>query len=390
MNPDTNTLMPSTTLRQEVLRKARRLVVKVGSQLLTSPRGGLDLESMRRISDQVAELLRRGIDVTLVSSGAISTGMGVLNLPRKPKDIGALQAVAAVGQIGLMDRWHELFGRHSIEVAQILLTREDVENRKRYLNIRNCIAELHRIGALPIINENDTVSVDEIRLGDNDILAAMVTNALPADALVILSVVDGLHDAQGAVVEIVRDVAAVRAMVGGHKSEMGSGGMGTKLEAARMVTDAGEVAVIASGREPDVLLRLIEGEKLGTVFVPATRKLPSRRRWIGQAVRPSGTIVVDDGAARAIAHDGRSLLASGITEVVGVFEKGDIVVVRDGRGLELARGLINYDSTEARAILGKRSSQFEKLLGRKAYDEVIHRNNMVIAQPETRNPEQIA
>jgi glutamate 5-kinase len=372
--------MASTVLRQQVLCKARRLVVKVGSQLLAHPKGGLDLACMKAIADQVAELDRRGVDVTLVSSGAISTGLGVLKMPRKPKDIAALQAVAAVGQIGLMDRWHELFGRRGIEVAQILLTRDDVEHRKRYLNIRNCIAELHRIHALPIINENDSVSVDEIRLGDNDILAAMVANALPADALVLLSVVDGLHDPSGGVVDIVHDVAAARAMAGEHKSTLGSGGMKTKLEAARMVTDAGEVAVIANGREKDVLLRLVAGEKLGTVFVPATRKLPSRRRWIGQAVRPAGTIVVDDGAAKAVARDGRSLLATGITQVVGVFEKGDVVVVRDGRGMEIARGLINYHSDEARAIMGKRSSQFEKVLGRKAYDEVIHRDNLVVSQ----------
>ncbi len=374
--------MPSEELRHEILRSARRVVVKVGSQLLTSSEGGLDIASVGRIAGQIAALVKRGYSLTLVSSGAISTGLGVLKMPRKPKDIGVLQAVAAAGQIGLMDRWHESFARHGLEVAQILLTRDDIENRKRYLNIRNCITELHGLGVVPIVNENDTVSVDEIRLGDNDILAALLTNALPADVLVLLTVVDGLLAPDGSVLDVVPDVNTVRGFAGRHKSMMGSGGMQTKLEAARMVTSAGEVAFIANGRADHVLERLVEGRNIGTIFLPAKKKLPSRRRWISHAVRPNGRVVVDDGAARALSHGHKSLLASGITQVAGVFEKGDIVAVCDSQGHELARGLTNYDSGEVQAIMGKKSSQFEKLLGRKAYDEVIHRDNLVVTHSE--------
>lgn len=366
---------------RQLLRGVKRVVVKLGSQMLTRHvGGGIDTASLGHIAEQTAQLVSRGIGVTIVSSGAISTGLGELKLTRKPKDIAALQAVASVGQIGLMDRWHDAFARHGLPVAQILLTRDDVENRKRYLNIRNCIIELHRIGAVPIINENDTVSVDEIRLGDNDILAALVANALPADLLVLLSVVDGLHASDGNVVRLVQDVALVRSYAGDHKSAMGSGGMQTKLEAARIVTGAGEYAVIANGRDKNVLLRLLEGQEVGTLFVPASRKLPSRSRWIGHAVRPSGVMVVDDGAAQAVARGRKSLLSSGVIQVTGVFEKGDIVVIRDPKGRELARGLTNYDSEEARAIMGMRSSQFEKVLGRKAYDEVVHRDNLVLTE----------
>ena len=372
--------MPSTALRQEVLTTARRLVVKVGSQLLTNRRGGLDARYMRRIGNQLAELIDRGYQITLVSSGSIAVGCKVLGLAERPREIDALQAVAAVGQSGLMKRWGGIFASHKIEVAQMLLTRGDFEDRNRYLNIRNCIGELHHIPAVPIVNENDTVAVDELRLGDNDILAAMVAGAIRADALILLSVVDGVNDAAGNPLEMVNDPVEARELVLEERSALGSGGMETKLEAARMVTEAGEIAVVANGREKDVLHRLVAGEKLGTVFVPARRKLPSRRRWIGSAVRPSGALAVDDGAARALIEKKKSLLATGITNVVGRFEKGDVVVIRDRRGREIARGLINYTAEETRTLMGKRSSQFEKLLGRRAYDEIVHRDNLVATQ----------
>ncbi len=372
--------MPSTELRNTVLTQARRLVVKVGSQLLTDPAGGLDVAFMRQLATQMATLIGRGYNLTLVSSGAIAAGRHMLGLKKRPTDIGTLQAVAAVGQSRLMQTWHEAFEPHKLHVAQVLLNRDDFEDRTRYLNLRNCITELHRVGALPIVNENDTVSVDEIRLGDNDVLGAMLANAIRAEALVLLTVVNGLQDAQGQVVDLIRDATAARALVESRKSSLGSGGMQTKLEAGRMMTDAGEIAVIASGREPDVLLRITAGEKLGTVFTPADRKLRSRHRWIGHTVRPAGTVVVDDGAAAAVAQRGKSLLASGITKVTGNFEKGDVVAVHNAAGAEVARGLSNYNADEARIIMGKKSSQFEKLLGRQAYDEVIHRDNMVVGR----------
>lgn len=374
--------MPSTALRNDVLAQAKRVVVKVGSQLLTDPQGGVDTAFMRRIAGQIAKLKAAGKDVTLVSSGSIAVGRQTLNMAKRPKGVGVLQAVAAVGQSGLMSQWVACFAKHDLNVAQMLVTRGDFEDRQRYLNIRNCLAELHGIGAVPIINENDTVSVEELSLGDNDVLAAMVTNALPADALVMLTVVDGLYDHDGEIVEIVDDLKVAAGMVGEHKSDMGKGGMHTKIEAARMVTGAGEVAVIASGRAKDVLTRLFDGEKEGTIFVPAKNKRTARLRWIHDAVRPSGTLVVDAGAAKALTARHKSLLATGITRVSGRFKKGDVVkiVVEDNGRKEIARGVINYDAAEAKLIMGKRSSQFEKILGRSAYDVVVHCDNLVVIE----------
>lgn len=371
--------MPSTTLRNSVVTQARRIVVKLGTALLTDKAGQLDEAYVHRIASQMAAINQRGIEVVVVSSGAVGVGTRALGLDARPTDVSMIQAVAAVGQSGLMSQWRQAFEPHGLRVAQMLVTREDFENRTRYLNIRNCISELHSLKAVPIINENDTVSVDEIRFGDNDVLAALVAHAIRADLLVILSVVDGLKDAQGHVLEIVQDVIEARSLIQRGKTTFGTGGMETKLEAARIVTDAGEVAVIANGRADDVLLRLMEGQKVGTVFVPASRKLDSRSRWIGMTVRPVGTLTVDDGAARALASHQVSLLAIGITEITGQFEQGDVVIVRDQRGRELARGLTNYDSRECRKIMGHKSDEFESLLGRRAYEEVIHRDHMVLA-----------
>jgi len=370
--------MPSTELRQTVLSEARRLVVKIGSQLLTDDAGKLDTTTATALGHEVAQLIERGYDITLVSSGSIAVGRAALALEQRPSDIGVLQAVAAVGQTGLMDLWRDVFAEHDLRVAQMLLNRDDFEDRKRYLNIRNCLGELHAMRVVPIVNENDTVSVDEIRLGDNDVLSALVTNALPADALILLSVVDGVRNPEGQVVEIVENVYDATQWITGKTSDHGTGGMETKLEAVRLVTDAGEIAVIAGGREPQVLSRLLGGEKLGTVFVPAGRKMASRLRWISQTVRPAGVLVVDEGAVRAVVDKHKSLLAVGITEVVGQYDKGDVVVVRDSRGREVARGLINYTAEETRAIMGRRSEEFSQLLCHNAYDEVVHRDNLVV------------
>jgi len=370
--------MPSTELRQSVIRQATRIVVKLGTQLLTDAHGRLDEAYLAQVAEQIVALRQLGIDVTIVSSGAVGVGCKALNLDDRPTDVAAIQAVAAVGQSGLMSQWYDAFKPHGIQVAQMLLTRSDFEDRQRYLNIRNCIGELHDLGAVPIINENDTVSVEEIRFGDNDILAALVTNSLRADMLVILSVVDGLLDEAGQRIEIVQDVLDARALVLAEKSRLGTGGMDTKLEAARLVTDAGEVAVVANGRDEKVLIRLLDAQNVGTVFVPANRKLDSKSRWIGMTVRPTGTIVIDDGAVKALTENGTSLLAIGMVDITGRFEKGDVAVIRDQRGREVARGLINYDSRECRLIMGKRTDEFEQLLGRRAYDEVIHRDNMVL------------
>lgn len=370
-------------LRQKILPNVTSLVVKVGTQLLTNVKGEFDGHLMEQLSADIAYLMKKGIEVTLVSSGSVGVGRDELGLDARPTDIGMLQAVAAVGQCGLINQWRHYFARHNLKVAQMLLNRDDFDQRNRYLNIRNCIGALHELNAVPIVNENDTVSVDEIRFGDNDVLAAQVTNALCAEVLVMLTVVDGLMDEKGVVQDVVDDVVVARNMVSTERSHLGSGGMFTKLEAARMVTDAGEVGVIANGREPNVLRKILAGESAGTVFVPATRKLLSRERWISLTKRPAGVIIIDDGAAEALKRNGSSLLATGIVEVTGRFEKGDLVVIRDNRGREIARGLINYDGVESRKIMGRQSDDFNNILDRPSYKEVIHRDNLVLTRTES-------
>lgn len=372
--------MPSTQLRQTVLAAARHIVVKVGTQLLTDVRGGLNLAFIASLASQVAELRQRGYEVTVVSSGAIGAGLVELGLKKRPTDIADLQAVAAVGQRRLMTHMHEAFEKHHLKVGQVLLTRNDFDDRVRYLNIRNCVGHLHRINCIPIVNENDTVAVDELRFGDNDQLAAMMCNAVHADALILLSVVDGLLDMDNGStrIDLVDDINAVLGKARQEKSALGSGGMGSKLTAARIVTEAGRIAVIADGRNEPVLLRLFGGEKLGTVFAPAKKKLSSRSRWIGLTKRPAGSITVDDGAAEAILTGGKSLLPSGITDATGSFDRGDVITVRNHAGDEIARGLTNYSVDDTRAIMGKKSSQIEKLLGRPGFSEVIHRDNLVV------------
>ena len=376
--------MPSTKLRQNVLGQAKKVVVKLGSQLLamSGDAAGLDAAYLSHIAAQVATLRQGGREVTLVSSGAIAAGCLELGLKKRPRDVAALQAVAAVGQRLLMTQLHTAFTKHDLHVGQLLLTRNDFDDRLRYLNIRNCVAQLHQQNCIPVVNENDTVAVEEIRFGDNDQLAALMCNALRADALVLLTVVDGLLDADGHCMELVENIASVKSLVSSETSATGTGGMSSKLDAAGRVMEAGELAVIANGRTDNVLLRLFNGEKLGTIFVPAKRKLDSRQRWISLTKRPGGKIIIDDGAAAALQHRGKSLLAIGVVDVQGNFERGDVIVVQDKAGNELARGITNYAGDEVRLIAGKRSNQFEKLLGRSAYDEVIHRDHLVVTPAE--------
>ena len=376
--------MPSIDLRQTVLSTARRIVVKLGTQLLSDTDGALDVRYLRDVARQVAELRRRKIEVTLVASGAIGAGRMELKMAKRPTDVADLQAVAAVGQPRLMVHMHRAFAKFGLIPAQLLLTRGDFDDRLRFLNIRNCIMHLHRYGCVPILNENHTVAVEEIealRLGENDLLAAMICNALRADALILLTVVDGLQDAHGRRMDLVDDIQRALTTIRTPPSRLGKGGMAAKVHAARLVTGAGEIAVIANGREPDVLLRLMDAEPVGTVFVPAARKLDSRRRWIGLTKRPVGTITIDAGAVNALGRRGKSLLASGIIALTGNFQRGEVVLVREMQGHEVARGLTNYDAAELHLIKGKRSNQFEKILGRPAFSEVIHRDNMVVASP---------
>ncbi len=374
--------MPSTQIRQTALAGSRRIVVKLGTALLagTNPSkvGGLDPQYLASIADQVAALRDDGRELTLVSSGAIGAGCAVLGLTRRPRDVAELQAMAAVGQRQLMRRFHEVFASHGLEVAQLLLTRGDFDDRTRFLNVRNCVQRLHGYGCVPIANENDTVAVEEIRLGDNDRLSALLCNAIGADLLVLLSVIDGLMDHEGRRVDLVRDLNEANSYVRMDKTAFGSGGMGSKLEAARVVTEAGRVVVIANGREPRVLERLLGGEALGTVFMPRQRKLGARDRWIGLTRRPAGAVTVDAGAVGALRDRGTSLLAIGISAATGDFERGQVIAVLGPDGVEVARGLSNYSRDEVEQIKGKRSNQFVKILGREAYAEVIHRDNLVV------------
>jgi glutamate 5-kinase len=344
-------------IRQQYLASVRTAVIKLGTQLLSDKEGQLDAAFIETVADQIALLRQRGIRVAVVSSGAIGAGLRELNLPKRPTDLAKLQAVAAVGQRRLMDVWAAAFARHKLPVAQILLTREDVDERGRFLNLRNTIGAIHELGAVPIINENDTVSTDElarISFGDNDILAAVVAHALRADLLVLLSVVDGILDADGNPVRLVESVEAARELVRTEKSALGKGGFNSKLEAARQVTEFGEVMVVANGRMTDVLPRLLGGEELGTLFAPAGKKISSRSRWIGSA-RPAGTVVVDDGAVKALVEKNKSLLPAGVMRVEGNFERGDVVTIVSSDGAAIARGLVDA-----------------------AYDEVVHRDNLVL------------
>ncbi len=370
--------MPSTQLRQEALKAAKRVVVKVGTALLTKAGGALDTARIGRLVRQVAELRNRGCEVTIVSSGAIGAGMGLVGIKTRPRDVAKLQALAATGQAALMQVYERFFSRYGLHAAQLLLTRSDVDNRLRYLNIRNTLANLQELNAVPIINENDPVAVEEIRFGENDVLSAMVAILVEADVLVILTVVDGLL-ADGQVVEMVEQVdEGVFALVNGKKSALGSGGMTTKLEAMRMVTDAGAVAAIANGRTQNILLRLLAGEKLGTVFVPATQRMPARDRWIRMVARPAGKVQVDAGAVKALVAGNKSLLPIGVVAVTGRFQRGDVVQIVSPQGCELARGLVNYSSEELGQIKGLRSSKIAQALGAAPYEEAVHRDNLVI------------
>jgi glutamate 5-kinase len=279
-----------------------------------------------------------------------------------------------------MDIWAEAFKPHKLPVAQILLTREDIDERTRFLNLRNTIAAVHELQAIPIINENDTISTAElvkITFGDNDILAATVAHALRANLLVLLTVVDGVLDAEGKSVRTIASADAAKDLVRAEKSALGRGGMDSKVQAARMVTDAGEAMIVAHGRMPQILLRLLDGEEIGTLFIPAGKKRSSRSRWIG-SVRPAGAIIVDDGAAKALCEQNRSLLPAGVKQVSGEFARGDIVSVELADGTLIARGLSNYSSTDIERIRGRKTTEVRELLAESAYDEVIHRDNLVV------------
>jgi len=375
-----DTVSATTTVdRKALLARVRSVVIKIGTNALSDEKGHLDTAVIAHLAEQVAGLKARGIRVTLVSSGAIGAGVTELGLAGRPKDLPMLQATASVGQSILMNLFGGAFRPHGLFVGQILITRGDFEDRGRYLNLRNCIHALQKAGCVPIVNENDSVAVAEIRFGDNDLIAAQVTNLLRADLLILLSVVDGLLDANGRTVPVVKDVEDAAGNVDGKmKSIGGSGGMGSKLFAAGTVRTAGEPVMIANGKRKNVISDLMNGAETGTLIVPATKRLSSRSRWIGLTAKTKGTLVVDDGAARALKAN-KSLLASGIVKAEGDFESGDAVLVTTKEGVAIGRGLTNYGRGDVEIIRGHKSAEFSGLLKAETYyDEVIHRDDLVL------------
>jgi len=370
----------------ELLRSARRIVVKVGSSLVTNEGRGIDAEAVGNWCRQLATLSAQGREVVMVSSGAIAEGMKRLGWKTRPTELHELQAAAAVGQMGLAQTYETQLALHGMGSAQVLLTHADLADRERYLNARSTLLTLLQLRVIPVINENDTVVNDEIKFGDNDTLGALVANLVEADALVILTDQRGLYAADPRKVPDARFIdeaaagdPALELMAGGAGSAIGRGGMLTKILAAKRAAGSGAGTVIAWGREPDVLLRLAAGEAIGTALLAGTPKLAARKQWMADHLQLRGAVVVDDGAVGKLRDEGKSLLPIGVTEVEGDFRRGDVIAVRSAAGLEIARGLANYASTEARLIARKPSSQIAGLLGFANEPELIHRDNMVLS-----------
>ena len=368
-----------------LLVQARRLVIKVGSSLVTNQGHGLDHAALAEWAEQIAELKRRNREVLLVSSGAVAEGMQRLGWARRPRQLHEQQAAAALGQMGLVQAYESCFRTHGLHAAQILLTHEDLADRKRYLNARSTLRTLLQLNTIPVINENDTVATEEIKFGDNDTLAALVTNLVEADALVILTDQPGLFTRDPrryADAELVREARAgdpaLDQMAGGAGSHIGSGGMLTKIRAAKRAARSGAHTVIASGREPRVLLRLIEGEPVGTQLAAETMTLAARKQWLADHLQVRGRLTLDAGAVRALTRDGKSLLPIGVYDVSGEFERGEVVSCLDPDGSEVARGLVNYSSGETRRILRAPSHEIEARLGYIDEPELIHRDNLVL------------
>jgi glutamate 5-kinase len=377
-------------VRQEIAAVADTIVVKVGTRVLAREDGTLEESQVAALAEQLARLADGGRRVVLVSSGAVAAGLGRLEVDRRPTDLAELQAIAAVGQSRLIEVYNRALESHGRRAAQILLTADDLHDRTRYLNVRNTILALFRYGAIPIINENDTVRVDELQrnVGDNDRLAAMVTNLIRAPLLVLLSDVAGLYDgdprdSKSRVIPTVTELdeatlALARPAGEDGRGKLSRGGMASKLEAARIATAAGENVVIADGRRPNVLLEILEGQEIGTLILAKGPSITSKKRWIGFVVHPRGKLVLDEGAVTAIVKNGRSLLAIGVSEVEGEFHKGDVVSLCRQDGRELARGLINYDSGEMRQIARQTTEKIIEILGHRPYAEVVHRDNLTL------------
>ncbi len=381
-------------VRQEIAAAASTWIVKVGTRVLTTEEGLLNQERVTALAEELHHLMTAGRKVCLVSSGAVGAGMGRLGLKSRPANLSRLQAIAAVGQTALVEAYDRTLRAHGRHAAQVLLTADDLDNRTRYLNIRNTLLTLMEYGAVPIINENDTVSTEELQttFGDNDRLAAMVTNLIRAPLLVLLSDVEGLFDGDPrdpnsqVIHTVTRLDESILSLVRDKATGMSKGGMASKLEAARLATTAGESVIIAGGKQPGNLRRILAGEAVGTLFVAQGQTIASWKRWIGFTAQPRGTLVVDAGARAAIQRQGKSLLAIGIVEVEGTFRKGDVVLIRDAAGVEFARGLSNYAAADALRIKGLKTEQIAATLGHCPHDEVVHRDNMALTAANSEVP----
>jgi len=362
------------------MQKRRKVVIKVGTKVLTSKDRALDKERVRDIVRQIADLKDKGVGVILVTSGAIGSGLWLLGQKRRPTELAGLQAAAAIGQNHLMHLYAEYFKERGFLTGQVLLTQEDFNDRTRYINIKHTIDALLGYNAVPIINENDTVATEEIKCGDNDRLSSLVADLCEAEKLILLTDVDGLLDENGVVITSVSDVTADILKLGGKSHcDLGTGGMATKIEAARAVAKAGIDCIIANGRAGDILVRIaVDNEPVGTIFAGSKSSMDARKRWIAFSSRPKGAIVVDDGAKTALAQKAKSLLASGVLGVDGTFKAGDAVSIADPLGAEFARGLSNYSSGDLAKIKGLKTSGHKGVLGYKGKDEVVHKDNLVI------------
>ncbi|MFO7747662.1 MAG: glutamate 5-kinase [Orrella sp.] len=371
-------------------KNGHRLVVKVGSSLVTNDGQGVDHNAVTQWAQQIADLRALDKDVVLVSSGAIAEGMARLGWKRRPSEMHELQAAAAVGQMGLAQAYENAFAPHGLRTAQILLTHEDLSDRRRYLNARTTLFALLRLGVIPIVNENDTVATDEIKVGDNDTLAALVTNLVEADTLIILTDQSGLYDRDprqhphAQLIEYAEaDDPLLENMAGGAGSHIGKGGMLTKVLAARRAARSGAHTVIASGRETNVLGRLAQGQSIGTTLTAKQPVWSARQQWMADHLRLRGQLTLDDGAVKAVLQDGKSLLPVGVKAVEGTFEKGDLVACIDSQGREYARGLTNYSSGDTRRIMGQPSHRIADILGQTDESELIHRDNLVVMLDQT-------
>lgn len=374
-----------SSLRKPFLSNIKRVVIKVGSYILASPDHTLNTEMIRNLVSQVAALKDKGMEIIIVSSGAIAAGIRQLGLPSVPQSMPKKQAAAAVGQSILIWEYERNFQEAGHQVAQVLLTHDDLANRHRFLNAKNTLGELLSFGVIPIINENDTVSVDEIKMGDNDLLSATVATMAQAQLLIVVSDVEGLYTGDPTMDEGARLLSEVEAITpeieqaaGLPTSDVGSGGMATKVQAAKSAGLMGIPTIIVSGRQPDVIRRALEGDKVGTFFLPDKNRLAARKHWLRYTLKPKGSITVDEGAMQAITKRGKSLLPSGIVKVEGRFEYGDAVSLQGLNGKEIGRGLSNYTLDELRKIQGHHTKDIEALLGYKYYDEVVHRDNLVL------------